>query len=398
MTGAPVPDRRRRGRALRVDRPRRRAGPHRRRRPSPGQHVRPAGEDVAEGDLLHRGGHRRSAPRHLGLLAGGRPGRRSRPDPRPRVVVISTGSELREPGDGRSATTRSTTATPTCSRPRRPRGRRDRLPGRHRPRRAAGVPRRARATSWSAPTSWSPAAASRRATTTSSRRRCAATGTSGSAAVAMQPGKPQGFGVGRRGRDPDLHAAGQPGLVVHLLRDVRAAGDPPDDGPGCRTPGRLLEARLTHGDDVARRAGASSCAARYGVDARRPVRHAGRRPGLAPDRRPGAGQRLIVVPERHHRRSTPGDLVHGAARWTGSSDGGPMATEDRLTHVDETGAARMVDVSGKDVTARTATATGRVLVSAQVVDAAARRGRAQGRRARPWPGSPGSWAPSRRPR
>ncbi len=44
-----------------------------------------------------------------------------------------------------------------------------------------------------------------------------------------------------------------------------------------------------------------------------------------------------------------------------------MATEDRLTHVDETGAARMVDVSDKDVTARTATATGRVLVSPQVV-------------------------------
>jgi cyclic pyranopterin phosphate synthase len=44
-----------------------------------------------------------------------------------------------------------------------------------------------------------------------------------------------------------------------------------------------------------------------------------------------------------------------------------MATEDRLTHVDETGAARMVDVSDKDVTARTATATGRVLVSAEVI-------------------------------
>lgn len=40
---------------------------------------------------------------------------------------------------------------------------------------------------------------------------------------------------------------------------------------------------------------------------------------------------------------------------------------DRLTHVDESGAARMVDVSGKDVTARTATASGRVLVSAEVV-------------------------------
>jgi len=38
-----------------------------------------------------------------------------------------------------------------------------------------------------------------------------------------------------------------------------------------------------------------------------------------------------------------------------------------LTHLDESGAARMVDVSGKDVTAREAVASGRVLVSAEVV-------------------------------
>ena len=44
-----------------------------------------------------------------------------------------------------------------------------------------------------------------------------------------------------------------------------------------------------------------------------------------------------------------------------------MADEPRLTHVDETGAARMVDVSAKDVTDRVAVATGRVLVSAEVV-------------------------------
>ncbi|MDF9715040.1 cyclic pyranopterin monophosphate synthase MoaC [Nocardioides sp. ChNu-153] len=42
-------------------------------------------------------------------------------------------------------------------------------------------------------------------------------------------------------------------------------------------------------------------------------------------------------------------------------------TAARLTHVDERGAARMVDVSEKAVTARTATASGRVLVSAEVV-------------------------------
>ena len=38
-----------------------------------------------------------------------------------------------------------------------------------------------------------------------------------------------------------------------------------------------------------------------------------------------------------------------------------------FTHIDDQGAARMVDVSAKDITARTATATGRVLVSAEVV-------------------------------
>ena len=40
---------------------------------------------------------------------------------------------------------------------------------------------------------------------------------------------------------------------------------------------------------------------------------------------------------------------------------------DRLTHVDESGAARMVDVSDKDVTVREAVAGGRVVVSAEVV-------------------------------
>ena len=38
-----------------------------------------------------------------------------------------------------------------------------------------------------------------------------------------------------------------------------------------------------------------------------------------------------------------------------------------FSHVDESGAARMVDVSGKDVTVRTATATGRVDLSPECV-------------------------------
>jgi cyclic pyranopterin phosphate synthase len=44
-----------------------------------------------------------------------------------------------------------------------------------------------------------------------------------------------------------------------------------------------------------------------------------------------------------------------------------MTDKPRLTHVDESGAARMVDVSSKDVTARTARASGRVLVSPEVI-------------------------------
>jgi molybdopterin molybdotransferase len=66
------------------------------RAPDLGQHVRPKGQDVSEGDLIVQAGTV-LGPRQIGLLAAiGRPSVRSRP--RPRVVVLSTGSELREPG------------------------------------------------------------------------------------------------------------------------------------------------------------------------------------------------------------------------------------------------------------------------------------------------------------
>ena len=66
------------------------------RAPEPGQHVRAAGGDVREGDLLLEAGAV-LGPRQLGLLASvGRATVRARP--RPTVVVLSTGSELREPG------------------------------------------------------------------------------------------------------------------------------------------------------------------------------------------------------------------------------------------------------------------------------------------------------------
>lgn len=44
------------------------------------------------------------------------------------------------------------------------------------------------------------------------------------------------------------------------------------------------------------------------------------------------------------------------------------SAQHHLTHIDEAGAARMVDVTGKDVTARAARATGRVLVAPSVVE------------------------------
>ncbi|WP_433889916.1 cyclic pyranopterin monophosphate synthase MoaC [Streptomyces sp. CA-111067] len=44
------------------------------------------------------------------------------------------------------------------------------------------------------------------------------------------------------------------------------------------------------------------------------------------------------------------------------------SAQQHLTHLDDAGAARMVDVSAKDVTARTARATGRVLVNPRVIE------------------------------
>jgi molybdopterin molybdotransferase len=64
--------------------------------PTRGQHIRRRGEDIRSGDVLVEDGAV-LGPRQLGLLASvGRAQVRARP--RPRVVIMSTGSELREPG------------------------------------------------------------------------------------------------------------------------------------------------------------------------------------------------------------------------------------------------------------------------------------------------------------
>ena len=68
-----------------------------RRAPREGQHIRRAGEDVKEGDVVLRQGERIDA-RRVGLLASVGVGRIIT-RPRPRVVVMSTGSELVDPGE-----------------------------------------------------------------------------------------------------------------------------------------------------------------------------------------------------------------------------------------------------------------------------------------------------------
>jgi molybdopterin molybdotransferase len=66
------------------------------RAPQPGANIRPRGDDVRAGELLLQSGRRLGAPQ-IGLLAAiGRD--RVRVRPRPRAVVFSTGDELVEPG------------------------------------------------------------------------------------------------------------------------------------------------------------------------------------------------------------------------------------------------------------------------------------------------------------
>ncbi|MEV7785129.1 cyclic pyranopterin monophosphate synthase MoaC [Streptomyces sp. NPDC088106] len=66
-------------------------------------------------------------------------------------------------------------------------------------------------------------------------------------------------------------------------------------------------------------------------------------------------------PSEHSGSAEPA----GPSEHSGSAE---PAGQSRLTHIDAAGAARMVDVSAKDVTARTARATGRVLVAPRVIE------------------------------
>ena len=346
------------------------------RRPSCGQHIRHRRRRRRRRATCSSSDGDRPRPAPARPARVGRPGDRCVARPRPRVVILSTGSELREPGtalghdsiyDGNSfllaAAVRRAGAIAyrVGIVPDEPAAFLEALddqlvradvvittggvsPGRLR-RRQGGAG--ARWAVWFGP-------------------------------VAMQPGKPQGFGRVGEDRVADLHAARQPGVGVRLLRGLRAAGAAQADGPDAvRRP--TVTARLTTA--LSSPAGPSAVPSRrVRVDDQGAYVDAGRRctartwsgtsPRPTPDR--GAGGRHVCRGRRAGR----------------GADAGPESCmiepepAERLTHVDEAGAARMVDVSAKDVTTREAD---RVRPGARLARgrrAAARRGRAQGRRAR----------------
>ena len=272
---------------------------------APGQHIRPTGDDISEGDMLLEEGTV-LGPRHLGMLAAvGRATVRTRP--RPRVVVISTGSELRDPGtqlgrdsiyDGNSyllaAAARAAGAiayrvgivpdephafSEALQRPARPC-----RPRRHERRRQRGRLRRRQG------------------------GRCRTTARCGSAGSAMQPGKPQGFGTVGEDDTPIFTLPGNPvssyvSFEMFVLPAIRRMMG---KLPYVRPAGR---ARLTHG--------LSSPEGRRAVRPRplrdRPRRHRSSRRSAATARTCigdlAQANCLIVVPAEHDRDRRPATMV-----------------------------------------------------------------------------------------
>ena len=173
--------------------------------------------------------------------------------------------------------------------------------------------------------------------------------------VALQPGMPQGFGVVGPDQTPILTLPGNP---VSAFVSFWLFGRPALDALQGLAP-QPAPAR----PGAARRPGALPAGPPV-LPARRARRGRGHgdpadQPGLASARRAGPGQR----PDRGAGR---GGLV---GRRRGSRRNLAAMTQAGLSHLDESGHARMVDVSAKDVTAREARASGRVLLSAAAIAA-----------------------------
>ena len=173
------------------------------------------GSDVQAGDRRPRA-RARSSARRRSACSPRSAAAPSRVRPRPRVVVMSTGSELVQPGEavGPRPDLRLQQLRPHRRRPRR---RRHRLPRRRRRRRRRDPPLHHRGPAHPRRPRRHHAAASASARTTSSRRPCPSVGDEDEAGsgidfrkLAMQPGKPQGFGLIGPDHTPLLALPGNP--------------------------------------------------------------------------------------------------------------------------------------------------------------------------------------------
>ena len=178
-----------------------------RQAPEEGQHIRYAGEEVKEGDLLMRQGEV-IGTRQVGLLAALGLARVPT-SPRPRVVVMSTGSELVEPGQplGRDSIYDSNSYLLAAA---VRVARRDRLPGQGQLRRPEPPsPRRSATSSCGADLVVTSGGVSK-GTHDVVKEVLSELGTVEFLEVAMQPGKPQGFGVVGEDATPIFTLPGNP--------------------------------------------------------------------------------------------------------------------------------------------------------------------------------------------
>ena len=252
MTGAPLPRGRRRGRPGRVDRRAAPSGSRIRRAPDAGRSTSGAPARTSRRAAAARGRDAARPPRQLGLLAAvGHD--RVRVHPRPRVVVMSTGSELVEPGRplARRADLR---LQQLRAGGRRHRGRRDRVPGAAGGRRRPRLRRRRSRTRLMradviVTTGGVSAGAYDAVKEVLSRARHGAVrqgrDAAGHAAGLRPRGRPRARG--RRGRRPDLHPAGQPGERLRLVRGVRPPRAAQDAGRELACTGRWCAPRATEG-------------------------------------------------------------------------------------------------------------------------------------------------------
>ena len=180
------------------------------------------------------------------------------------------------------------------------------------------------------------------------------------ASVAMQPGKPQGFGLIGDDRTPIIMLPGNPvsafvsfeAFVRPVIRKLM--GSTPYVRPGLRCAAAHAMSSIKARTQLARGRITTDASGARTVELRRG-------PRLAPARRPVQGRRPRRAARRHRVRRgghRARGLAAGPAPMTAPEEPGDGSGGSGLTHLNAAGEARMVDVSDKPVTVRTATAAG----------------------------------------